>query len=113
MSCADCGIPTWMDCICVGPGAARRDAEQQYDEEHAVPAPSAKVRRLLADKRVLPAGAATAYDVRGDHGQYRVLLGDRWTHCDCPAQRERCSHVEAALLLDAALRRDECAGVAA
>ncbi len=69
----------------------------------AAPVVSAKARRLLAQQRVMPAGTATAYDVAGDHGGYRVFLGDGWRFCPCPAHRELCSHVEAALILHAAL----------
>ncbi len=60
---------------------------------------SAKVVRLLTEGRVMPAGTASAYDVRGDHGTYRVIVGDGWTQCPCPAHRELCSHAESALLL--------------
>ncbi len=66
-------------------------------------AASLKARRMLAEQRVMPAGTAAAYNVEGDHGSYRVLLGAGWTSCSCPALRELCSHVESALILHAAL----------
>lgn len=66
-------------------------------------AASPKACRLLAEKRVMPGGAAVVYNVKGDHGYYRVVLGDGWSSCSCPALRECCSHVEAADLLNDAL----------
>ncbi len=69
-------------------------------------ATSSKARRLLAQQRVMPAGIAAVYDVEGDHGGYRVVLGDGWTFCPCRAHRELCAHVEAALILHGALRAE-------
>lgn len=75
---------------------------------------SAKARRLLAEVRVRPAGTATLYTVQGDTGTYRVVLAaDGSRSCDCSALRERCSHVEAAEHLDAALAAEGIRGVAA
>ncbi|MDP2711038.1 MAG: hypothetical protein Q8O56_07445 [Solirubrobacteraceae bacterium] len=74
---------------------------------------SFKARRLLAEQRLFPIGAATAYTVVGDDGTYRVVIGDGWAMCPCPEHRELCTHVEAALLLDAALCAEGLAGVAA
>ncbi len=57
-----------------------------------------KARRLLEDGRVSSVGCASAWDVEGDHGTtWRVVLGDQWAMCGCPAQREQCSHVLAAM----------------
>lgn len=67
------------------------------------PTASAKARRLLAEARVEPRGIAAVYDVRGDHSTYRVVVGDGWVHCPCPAHREMCSHAESAVLLHDAL----------
>lgn len=65
---------------------------------------SAKATRLLAECRVDPAGVAAVYDVVGDSGDtYRVIVGDGWAQCPCPAHRELCSHAEAAILLHDAL----------
>ncbi len=72
-------------------------------EQLAVLDVTAKVRRLLAKGAVLPLGAAAVYHVEGDHDTYRVILGEDFTSCSCPALRERCSHVCAALLQQAAL----------
>ncbi len=72
-------------------------------EQLAVLDVTAKVRRLLADGRVQPAGCAAVVYVDGDNGRYRVILGEDFTSCSCPALRERCSHVCAALLQQAAL----------
>lgn len=56
----------------------------------------AKAIRLLAEARVKPAGTAAVYEVAGDNGTYRVVVGDGWTQCPCPANRELCSHAIAA-----------------
>ncbi len=57
---------------------------------------STKVRTLLAEARVMPAGTAAVYEVAGDNATYRVIVGDGWTQCPCPANREACSHAIAA-----------------
>ncbi len=57
---------------------------------------SPKVLTLLAEARVMPVGVASVYEVAGDHGTYRVIVGDGWTQCPCPANREACSHAIAA-----------------
>ncbi len=72
---------------------------------------SRKATRLLAEQRVMPIGAATVYEVRGDHDTYRVILGTDWAICPCPAHRELCSHVESARLLDDALAADVLASL--
>lgn len=64
---------------------------------------SGKVVRLLADARVMPAGTAAVYRVKGDHGEYITVLGEDITFCSCAANRELCSHVQAAELLHGAL----------
>lgn len=65
---------------------------------------SLKARRLLATKRVKPKGTATMYAVLGDSGvEHLVVLAEGFAYCSCPANRERCSHVEAAEYLDVAL----------
>lgn len=64
---------------------------------------SAKATRLLSEARLQPAGIAAVYTVKGDHDTYRVIVGDGWTQCPCPAHRELCSHAEAAQLLHDAL----------
>lgn len=57
----------------------------------------AKARRLLDQGRVVSVGSASVWDVAGDNATYRVVLGDQWAVCGCPAQREQCSHVLAAM----------------
>lgn len=65
---------------------------------------SAKALRLLAEKRVSPAGIAACFEVIGDSGDiYRVIVGDGWVQCPCAAHREMCSHAEASALLNTAL----------
>jgi hypothetical protein len=68
-----------------------------------------KAGRLVAEGKVvhLKNGHCTErrceYRVQGDHGVYRVLLGDRWASCTCPAVRT-CSHIKAALDVEAQRR---------
>ncbi len=72
-------------------------------EQLAVLDVTAKVRRYLHEGRVQPEGCAAVIYVDGDTGRYRVILGEDFTSCSCPALRERCSHVCAAILQQAAL----------
>lgn len=72
---------------------------------------SPKATRLLAQVRVLPGGAATVYNVKGDHSYYRVLIADGWSSCSCPAVAG-CSHLEAATLLHSALAAEGLTGCA-
>jgi uncharacterized Zn finger protein len=65
-------------------------------------ATAVKVSRLLSEKRVTPRGAASVYDVRGDTGTHRVILGDDFSSCTCPAHGT-CSHLTAARLLHDAI----------
>lgn len=71
---------------------------------------SPKATRLLADQRVMPAGTAAVYIVRGDHDIYTVTIGENALSCDCPAVAG-CSHREAAALLHDALTAEGLAGV--
>lgn len=58
-----------------------------------------KAIRLLIEGRVVPAGAAAAFTVRGDHGSYTVVICDNGVgFCSCPA-RGACSHIQAASLM--------------
>ena len=70
---------------------------------------TAKVRRLLAEQRVMPAGPATAYRVRGDHATYIVAISDTFDSCTCPAHGD-CSHRQATRILHAALSDAGVAG---
>lgn len=68
-----------------------------------MPTASPKAIRLLAGGRVQPAGAAAAFTVRGDHGDYvAVICPDGTTFCSCPAHG-RCSHIASAALLQDAM----------
>lgn len=60
---------------------------------------SAKATRLVAEDRVRPEGCAAVLSVTGEHDTYRVVLGDGFALCDCPALREDCSHVLASRLM--------------
>lgn len=65
-----------------------------------------KAVRLLAEARVMPAGAAAVYRVQGDSATYTaVVCDDGTTFCQCRGHRERgtCSHVESARLIQDAL----------
>ncbi len=67
------------------------------DSPHRESLPS-KARRLLEEGHVSSAGCASVFDVVGDSGTtWRVVLGDQWAMCGCPARREQCSHVLAAM----------------
>lgn len=71
-----------------------------------------KVRRLLAEGRVQPAGTAAIHRVIGDHGLYDVVLGDDFSYClrvtaeggraPCPSHGG-CAHIAAARLVQDAL----------
>lgn len=61
-----------------------------------------KTAVLLEEARVMPAGAAAVYRVRGDHATYSVFLHADYAHCTCRST-ERCSHLRAAELLHTAL----------
>lgn len=76
------------------------------------PATASKVGRLLAEKRVMPRGAASVYDIQGDNDTYRVVLGEDFSSCTCPAYGT-CSHMTAARLLHDALDEDRRAQHAA
>lgn len=68
-----------------------------------MPAASAsKAVKLLAEGRVMPAGAAAVFRVQGDHDTYDVVIGDGFEMCSCPAHGD-CSHRTAARLIQAAL----------
>ena len=69
---------------------------------------SPKAVRLLAECKVKPAGGAAVYFVEGTHDTYRVILGDGFATCECPALRG-CSHLEAATLLHEALAVERAA----
>jgi hypothetical protein len=69
------------------------------------PATAAKVTRLLAEQRVTPRGCAAVYRVKGDTGTYRVILGDDFQSCSCPAHGT-CTHLTAARLLHDAIEAD-------
>lgn len=74
---------------------------------------SPKATRLLAEQRVMPAGLAALYTVRGDHDTYTVTIGEPGTgvlSCTCPAVAG-CSHREAATLLHGVLVAEGLAGV--
>ncbi len=75
----------------------------------------AKVTRLLAETRVMPAGTATVYDIAGDHGSYVVVLGRNIELCTCPGftRSHGCTHLIAARLLHDALTAEGVVGVAA
>jgi uncharacterized Zn finger protein len=75
-------------------------------------ATASKVSRLLAEKRVTPRGAASVYDIQGDSGRYRVVLGEDFSSCTCPAHGT-CSHMTAARLLHDAIDDDRRAQHAA
>jgi hypothetical protein len=66
---------------------------------------SFKAIRMLRECRVMPAGTAAVFDVRGDHGRYHTVIGDGFAFCDCPHRSEfvACSHIESAMLLHAAM----------
>lgn len=66
------------------------------------PQTARKTSRLLEEARVMPAGAAAVYRVRGDHGMHSVFLHSDYAHCTCPAH-DACSHLRAAELLHDAL----------
>ena len=63
-----------------------------------------KARRLLHEGRVAPRGAASIYQVVGDHDTYQVTVGEELSACTCPAYGT-CSHLTAARLLHHALQR--------
>jgi hypothetical protein len=66
---------------------------------------AAKVGRLLAEKRLLPVGAAAVYRVAGDTADYSVFVHADYSHCTCPANGD-CSHLRAAVLLNDAIADD-------
>lgn len=57
-----------------------------------------KAQRLLSEDRVTELDPPRVFEVEGDHGTYKVLIGPgifRW--CQCPFEgRGVCSHVLAA-----------------
>ena len=51
-----------------------------------------KAERLLLERRVTV--TVTEAKVKGDHGEYTVVLHNGLWRCNCPA-RKKCSHIEA------------------
>lgn len=56
-----------------------------------------RAAELAHQGRVTADGIAAVYLVNGQRGVYRVVVGDGWNTCTCPATKP-CKHIGAALL---------------